>query len=75
MNKLATKLWIIEDGDLIVSYGNYEDYRYKKEKGINLDMSLFDADGEMNLVLEEKLGSTEARRIREKFARKKKRGD
>ncbi len=75
VNKLATKLWIIEDGDLIVSYGNYEDYRYKKEKGINLDMSLFDADGEMNLVLEEKLGSTEARRIREKFARKKKRGD
>lgn len=75
VNKLAEKLWIIEDGDLIVSYGNYEDYRYKKEKGINLDMSLFDADGEMSLVLEEKLGATEARRIREKFARKKKRGD
>jgi ATP-binding cassette, subfamily F, member 3 len=73
VNKLANKLWIIEDGDLIVSYGNYDDYRYKKERGINLDMSLFDADGEMNLVLEERLGSVEARRIREKFARKKKR--
>lgn len=35
-------------------------------------MSLFDADGEMNLVLEEKLGIVEARRIREKFARKRK---
>lgn len=34
-------------------------------------MSLFDADGEMNLVLEEKLGAVEARRIKEKFSRKK----
>ncbi|GAB0174787.1 MAG: ABC-F family ATP-binding cassette domain-containing protein [Candidatus Altimarinota bacterium] len=73
VNKLANKLWIIEDGELILSYGNYEDYRYKKEKGISLDMSLFDAEGEMNLVLEEKLGASEARRIKEKFARKKKR--
>lgn len=74
INKLAQKLWIIEDGELILSYGNYEDYRYKKEKWISLDMSLFDAEGEMNLVLEEKLWATEARRIKEKFARKKKRG-
>jgi hypothetical protein len=34
-------------------------------------MSLFDLDGEMDLVLEEKLGASEARRIKEKFARKK----
>ena len=74
VNKLANKLWIIEDGELILSYGNYEDYRYKREKGINLDMSLFDAEGEMNIVLEERLWVVEARRIREKFARKK-RGD
>ena len=73
VNKLASKLWIIEDGELILSYGNYEDYRYKKEKGISLDMSLFDAEWEMNIVLEEKLWATEARRIKEKFARKKKR--
>lgn len=73
VNKLASKLWIIEDGDLIISYGNYEDYRYKREKWINLDMSLFDASGEMNLVLEEKLWIVEARRIKEKFARKKRR--
>lgn len=39
-----------------------------------MDMSLFDADGEMSLVLEEKLGREEARRIKEKFARKKVRG-
>lgn len=71
VNKLATKLWIIEDEELIISYGNYEDYRYKKEKWISLDMSLFDAEWEMNLILEEKLWASEARRIREKFARKK----
>ena len=71
VNKLANKIWIIEEGELVVSYGNYEDYRYKKEKWINFDMSLFDADGEMNLVLEEKLGAVEARRIKEKFSRKK----
>lgn len=73
VNKLANKLWIIEDGELIVSYGNYEDYRYKRERGIDLDMSLFDAEGELDLVLEEKLGREEARRIKEKFARRKKR--
>lgn len=34
-------------------------------------MALFDIEGEMDLVLEEKLGAVEARRIKEKFARKK----
>lgn len=73
VNKLAHKLWVIEDSELIISYGNYEDYRYKKERWISLDMSLFDAEGEMNMVLEEKLWATEARRIKEKFSRKKRR--
>lgn len=72
VNKLATILWIIEDGELIVSYGWYDDYQYKKEHGITLDMSLFDASGELDLVLEEELGPAEAKRIREKFARKRK---
>jgi hypothetical protein len=54
----------------MISYGNYEDYRYKRERGIDLDMSLFNVDGEMDLVLEEKLGVVEARRIKEKFARR-----
>lgn len=71
VNKLANKLWIIEEWELSISYGNYEDYQFKKERWIDLDMSLFDLDGELDLVLEEKLWATEARRIKEKFARKK----
>jgi hypothetical protein len=45
----------------------------KKGLGRGLDVTLFDATGELDLVLEEKLGRDEARRIKEKFARKKKR--
>jgi ATP-binding cassette subfamily F protein 3 len=71
VNKIATKLWIIEDNEMMTSYGNYEDYRYKREHGISLDMSLFNLDGELDLVLEEKLWVQEARRIKEKFARRK----
>lgn len=33
-------------------------------------MSLWQEDGELALVLEEKLGKNEARRIRDKFSRK-----
>lgn len=73
VNKVSSHLWIIEDGELMISYGNYDDYKYKRERWISLDMSLFDADGELDLVLEEKLWAVEARRIKEKFARKKKR--
>ena len=72
VNKLAEKIWIIEDSELIISYWNYEDYRYKRERWIDLDMSLFNIDGELDIVLEEKLWVIEARRIREKFARKRK---
>ncbi len=72
VNKLAEKIWIIEDGELIISYWNYEDYKYKRERWINLDMSLFNIDGELDLVLEEKLWVIEARRIKEKFARRRK---
>ncbi len=71
INKIASKIWSIDKGELTVSYGNYEDYQYKKERGIDLDMSLFDDTGEMDIVLEEKLGRDEARRIKEKFARRK----
>jgi ATP-binding cassette, subfamily F, member 3 len=70
VNKLATHLWIIDDGELMVSYGNYSDYRLKKERGIDFDMSLWQEDGELALVLEEKLGKNEARRIRDKYSRK-----
>lgn len=71
VNKIAQKIWIIENGELSISYGNYEDYQFKKERGLEFDMTLFDLEGEMNLVLEERLGATEARRIKERFARKR----
>lgn len=32
VNKIANKLWIITDGELLVNYGNYSDYQYKKER-------------------------------------------
>lgn len=72
INKIATKLWIIEDGEMTVNYGNYSDYQYKKEYGLQYDASLFDESAEMNLILEEKLGKNEAKRIAEKFGRKRK---
>lgn len=55
VNKLASRLWIVEDGELIVSYGNYADYRLKKERGIHFDVSLWNEEGELDFVLEEKL--------------------
>lgn len=73
VNKVATKLWIIGGGELTVSYGNYSDYQYKKEHGLSLDDGLFDESAELQMVLEEKLGKNEAKRIAEKFGRGKKR--
>jgi hypothetical protein len=40
---------------LSVSYGNYEDYKFKLENNIDMDLSLWDQEAELNLVLEEKL--------------------
>lgn len=71
VNKIANKLWIITDGELLVNYGNYSDYQYKKERGLGFDDSLFDESAELSLVLEQKLGKNEAKRIAEKFGRKK----
>ncbi len=67
VNKIATNIWIIKDNELIVSYGNYEDYKYKEEYGINMDMSLFDEEWQLNFVLEEKLGEKEFKRLKNKF--------
>ena len=55
-----------------MSYGNYEDYKYKKQRGIDFTEALYDESAQMDLVLEEKLGSKEAKRIKQKFGRKKK---
>lgn len=71
INKVATHLWLIKDQELIVSYGNYDDYKYKLERWLNFDASLFDEEAQLNYTLEEKLGEKEAKRIREKYSRKK----
>ena len=71
VNKIATHIWFVHDGELSLSYGNYEDYRFKLEHGINMDMSLFDEEAQLNLVLEEKIGEKWMKRLKEKYGRKK----
>jgi ATP-binding cassette, subfamily F, member 3 len=71
VNKVATHIWFIHDWELSLSYGNYEDYRFKLEHGINMDMSLFDEEAQLNLVLEDKLGEKWMKRLKEKYGRKK----
>lgn len=70
VNKVSSHLWIIEDNELTLSYGNYADYRLKKDRGISYDVSLWNDEGELDLVLEEKLGKAEAKRIKEKFGKR-----
>lgn len=72
VNKVANLMWVIKDGELTVSYGNYEDYRYKLEHGIDIEMNLFDESAEMEMVLMEKLWEKEAKRLKDKFTRKRK---
>ncbi|MDD2487125.1 MAG: ABC-F family ATP-binding cassette domain-containing protein [Candidatus Gracilibacteria bacterium] len=72
INKIATHLWIIKDQELKLSYGNYDDYKFRLERGLDFDASLFDEEAHLNFTLEEKIGEKEAKRIREKFGRKKK---
>lgn len=73
VNKLASHVWFIADGELSVSYGNYEDYRFKIEHKLDMDMHLFDEDAQLNLVLEDKLGEKEFKRLKNKFGKWKKR--
>jgi ATP-binding cassette subfamily F protein 3 len=73
VNKLATNIWFITNNELSVSYWNYEDYRFKLEHNIDMDMSLFDEEAQLNLVLEEKLWEKEFKRLKEKFGKDKKR--
>lgn len=73
VNKLASHVWFIDGGELSLSYGNYEDYRFKKEHKLDMDMHLFDEDAQLNLVLEEKLGEKEFKRLKNKFWKDKKR--
>jgi ATP-binding cassette subfamily F protein 3 len=71
-NAIAEKLWIIEDGDLVISYGNYDDYLYKKEHGLSYDMSLVNIDKEAEAMLIDELGEREVERLKKKFGNRKK---
>jgi len=73
VNKLASHVWFIDGGELSISYGNYEDYRFKKEHKLDMGMHLFDEDAQLNLVLEEKLWEKEFKRLKTKFGKDKKR--
>lgn len=72
VNKLATNIWFIEWEELSISYWNYEDYQYKKSHNIDMDMSLFDEEAQLNMVLEEKLWEAEFKRLKNKFNNKNK---
>lgn len=69
VNKISTHIWFVRDWELSLSYGNYEDYRFKLENGINMDMSLFDEESQLNLVLEWKLWESWMRRLKEKYGK------
>lgn len=73
VNKMASHIWFIRESELSLSYGNYEDYKFKLENGINMDMSLFNEEAQLNLVLEEKLWEKNFKRLQERFWGKKKR--
>lgn len=73
VNKLASHIWFISEQELSISYGNYEDYRFKLEHNIEMDMSLFDEEAQLNMVLEEKLGEKKFKRLKEKFWNNKRR--
>lgn len=70
VNKVATHMWFIKEWELSISYWNYEDYRFKLEHNLNMDMNLYDEEAELNLVLEEKLWEREAKRLKNKFSKK-----
>ena len=67
VNKLATNIWFINKWELSISYWNYEDYKFKLEHNLEMDMNLFDEEAQLNLVLEEKLWERELKKIKNKF--------
>lgn len=69
VNKLATNIWFIHEWELSISYGNYEDYKFKLEHKIDMDVNIFDEEAELNLVLEEKLWERQFKKLKDKFAR------
>lgn len=73
VNKLATHVWFIAENELSISYGNYEDYKFKIEHKLDMHMHLFDEESQLNLVLEDKLWEKEFKRLKNKFSKDKKR--
>jgi ATP-binding cassette subfamily F protein 3 len=73
VNKLATNIWFIENEELSISYWNYEDYLFKQQNWLSMDMSMFQESAELDIVLEEKFWEKEANRIKKKFMWWKKR--
>lgn len=71
VNKLATNIWFINEWELSVSYWNYEDYRFKQEHNIDMDINIFDEEAELNMVLEEKLWERQFKKLKDKFSNKK----
>ncbi len=69
VNKLATNIWFIDNSELSVSYWNYEDYKFKLEHNIWMDVNIFDEEAELNMVLEEKLWERQFKKLKDKFAR------
>ena len=72
VNKLATNIWFITNNELSISYWNYEDYRFKLEHNIEMDINIFNEEAELNLVLEEKLWEKEFKKMKNKFSNWKK---
>jgi len=71
VNKLATHIWFIDKWELSISSWNYADYKYKLENNLDFDMSLFDEQAQIDLVLEDKLWERQARKIKNKFGKNK----
>lgn len=67
VNKLATNIWFINNEELSISYWNYEDYKFKLEHNIEMDVNVFDEEAELNLVLEEKLWERQFKKLKDKF--------
>ena len=73
VNKLSTHIWFITDWELSISYWNYEDYRFKLENNVDMDINIFDEEAELSLVLEDKLWERTFKKLKEKFSWKYKR--
>ncbi len=72
VNKLATHVWFVHEWELSISYGNYEDYRFKIEHKLDMGIHLFDEEAQLNLVLEDKLWERAFKKLKDKFGKGKK---